>query len=603
MPVMAPTRPKLRTPEDAAKCMAVCAKCAYFHKPIKWHCAEWQGNVKRHAKLLNHRCPVGNWNHLPYDNAENAEVVLTITDHVAEKLGPRLAAACEAQGVRLAIYKGQPYWRTYSRAKHAITFGTRISKEKYATANTNTLFMENAIPGQWNAVWIDDEGWFSYSRLCKEREYERTATTSEIAELQFICKRYFGWRMFQGGAEAGPILYAVQKDRDMPALFCFPNVQPGMDRIESGLYLLQKYCPDRRVAVRPHPRCPGEWSRGKERYEKQFRADWTVDHSKNVYHTLTGCSALVTVNSTLAFEAALLGIRVATLGESVFTGSGAWLECGEDPSKLQELFTYERDEEKILNLMGACVRHRLYYNSTAEQILQNESFRRWISKIKGAKPLPPLLVDKMTSSKTDPIDVVLVKYFQGDYEREQYYHLKSQLAQVEGLNIVEWDNNEDNIGLAKARNKALVNCHSEVVVFMDFDLELYNLDWQLMRDKAMQPEVGIVAPVSLGASTIHGGEWEEKEYLSCNFFMFRRQFLEEIDCFDPDYFVFFADWDVIKKTMEAGKKIYQHNHSTLRHLAFSGRTKQLKDKNHPARVKDYAIYMQKWGKPLNRKMV
>jgi len=523
------------------------------------------------------------------------------TGTVNKRFGPKLQEACKFQGVNLLICNGRKdYLKSYREASHVITWGMRVPKEWYAKQGTNTLYIENAIPAQRGAVWLDDRGWFNYSAMCKERHFDADASPEEVAELQRIAKRHFGWNLFQGGNPNGPIMYAVQKSNDMPALYCFPNKIKGRDNIDSGLSLLSQFCPDRPVAVRPHPRCPGEWARGRNQYMKHFHKDWTLDRSKNVYQALLGCSALVTVNSTLAVEAAMLGIRVATLGESVYTGSNAWLECGRDPTKLAKLFEYEMDEKRTLRMLAACVRHRSEYDAAPDKILQNLSFRRWISKIPGCKPLPPLLNGDTDTEDTGDIDVVIVKYFRAKDEAAKYEKLKAVLEATPNLIVHEWDNTEDNIGLSKARNKVLLECEAPVVCFMDFDLELYNMDWQLMRERVMHPGVGIVTPVSIGSSSIHGGEWEEKEYLSCNCMMFRRQFLEEIDNFDEDYFVFFADWDVIKKTMNAGKKIYQHNHSTLRHLGWSRRRKK---ENQKMRDNDKAAYDSKWDADLNRKKI
>jgi len=112
-----------------------------------------------------------------------------------------------------------------------------------------------------------------------------------------------------------------------------------------------------------------------------WRDDWQMDDSSSFSERLPACSALVTINSTCASEAALLGIPTATLGTGAFTGSGVTLECALDPSKLATLFSFQPDLHRCRAYCSAILgRHFLPYGIVRDRNCLE--FEHWLAKSK-----------------------------------------------------------------------------------------------------------------------------------------------------------------------------------------------------------------------------
>jgi len=172
------------------------------------------------------------------------------------------------------------------------------------------------------------------------------------------------------------------------------------------------------------------------------------------------------------------------------------------------------------------------------------------------------------------------------------------------LNVEIWDNDEDNIGLTKARNKLLERTSSEFVCFMDFDLDVtqLNIDWQAMCEKMSQNKmIGLTVPYTLNESGKNDLlEWEEKYYLPCHFMIARRQvIMEELGGLDDRFFVAYQDWDLIKRLGDLGYITLQHNKSLISHYGYS---KYSLDKRSLWNA-DYRQYISKWGKPLEKRNI
>jgi hypothetical protein len=76
-----------------------------------------------------------------------------------------------------------------------------------------------------------------------------------------------------------------------------------------------------------------------------------------------------------------LGIPVATLGKSAYTGSGACLECADDPSRLRGLFDFKPDRDRVMGYLAACMRHQIPYLAGADEIFGNGEFQRWLHRV------------------------------------------------------------------------------------------------------------------------------------------------------------------------------------------------------------------------------
>tara|TARA_R100000700_G_C3101991_1_gene98631 strand:- start:8 stop:643 length:636 start_codon:yes stop_codon:yes gene_type:complete len=190
------------------------------------------------------------------------------------------------------------------------------------------------------------------------------------------------------------------------------------------------------------------------------------------------------------------------------------------------------------------------------------------------------------------LDVCLVPYYTNKSKEEQYLKDVKNYFIEAGANVYIHDNTLANIGLSKARNKLIKNCKSEVVCLIDFDIEIINIDIPAIMKKLQQKDVGIVSPVTERFSRKDKNlVWQEKEYLACNCMFIRRDTFDRIGLLDESFFVAYADWDLIKRVLNADLKIYQHNLSNLRHFGFS--------RNNPNKGpiwrRDFKQFVKKWG--------
>jgi len=308
--------------------------------------------------------------------------ITLFTSTVNRCLGASFTEACKRNGIELTLHTAREnYKQTFNANYNILSWGVKMPKWWYDRKGKNVCFLENGLFCQKEGIWIDAGGWFADSNLSRERHFRVKQSAKAWHRVRQIAKRFFGWEFWQGGKPDGPIMFAVQRNRDAPCQFHFPRQNKHLGALESSIKLLSEHCPDRPVAIRPHPRFVREWKANEPNLEKYFRPDWTIDYSPRVYATLRECSALVTVNSTLATEALFLGMPVATLGNSAFTGSNVTLECGADPARLAGLFDFEPQQEPIKRYLGACMRHQLQYNLDTDGILENREFQRWLERV------------------------------------------------------------------------------------------------------------------------------------------------------------------------------------------------------------------------------
>jgi GT2 family glycosyltransferase len=73
--------------------------------------------------------------------------------------------------------------------------------------------------------------------------------------------------------------------------------------------------------------------------------------------------------------------------------------------------------------------------------------------------------------------------------------------------------------------------------------------------------------------------------------LFNRSRFESLGRWDEDFFVAYADWDIIRRIMNSGLKIYQHNKSSINHFGLSRHDphKGMKWR------KDFQTFIKKWG--------
>lgn len=206
------------------------------------------------------------------------------------------------------------------------------------------------------------------------------------------------------------------------------------------------------------------------------------------------------------------------------------------------------------------------------------------------------------------VDVCLVKYINPDeLEREKSQFekvanfLQSHKHENVTLNVFIHDNDKENVGLAKARNLLLNKCKSQFVCFLDFDLFIQEIQWESIIKKFKEDNnVAIISPVSIRQSGCDKNLiWQEKKCLACNFMIFRKSFLDESGGFDENFFVAYADWDIIKRALDSGRKILQHNNSYVQHYGYS---RQNKEKGKIWK-KDWLVFQNKHKMSLDRREI
>ena len=225
------------------------------------------------------------------------------------------------------------YCEEFKKAENVITWQCRMPHTWTQEWGNNVLHIENSLLAQNTGCFVDAKGFFSKSNLCREKHWENDYSP----DLHGFAKRHFGWEAFSGGNPDGPVLVALQCRNDCNMNFEFPAAPKG-DRVTFTINTVLEHLPkDRPILLRPHPR------------ERHLFKDapvppgcqWSMDGT--LPELLPTCSALVTVNSTCASEACLLGIPVAVLGTGAFTGSNAVFECHNDLSKLSRFFEHKND--------------------------------------------------------------------------------------------------------------------------------------------------------------------------------------------------------------------------------------------------------------------
>ena len=295
-----------------------------------------------------------------------------------------LAAACREVGIEL---RGAPlsssYREEYLKAQNIITWGHKMPGPWYRRNFRNTLYLENGLFCQRGQSWIDSRGMFSSSKLSKHREYFDTASGDEVARIQQLAHDRFKLNIFeQYGSTCGPYMFALQRGADASARYDFPLRRRELGTTRTALEIISKHFPDLPIVWRGHPRFPDVLKNLMPHLKKCWRSNWSIDTNEDCYTTLKKCRGLITINSTLATETLFLGIPVATLGRSAFTGSNVTLECHKDPSRLSEITKFVPNQKRILNYLGAVMRHQILNTSTYKDILEHREFQIWAQRAK-----------------------------------------------------------------------------------------------------------------------------------------------------------------------------------------------------------------------------
>ena len=262
------------------------------------------------------------------------------------------------------------YKETFKNSSNVITWQCRMPHSWTSSHGNNVLHVENGLISQKAGIFIDSRGFFSQSSLCKSKNWERDYRV----DLETFALERFGWTAFSGGNPKGPYLVTLQCRNDCNINFEFPLCREK-DKVAFTIETVLHYLPrDRGILIRPHPRERSLF----EGQEAPSGAQWSMDGDFS--SLLPRCSALVTVNSTCASEACLLGMPVAVLGTGAFTGSGAVYECHNNLARLASFGNYRVNIENQWRYCSAILgRHFIPYKHKGD--VTCEEFDIWLNRL------------------------------------------------------------------------------------------------------------------------------------------------------------------------------------------------------------------------------
>lgn len=259
------------------------------------------------------------------------QVAALVTEIVLNsEVKPWVDAKCSERGAEVAWHNVtksvENYKEVFKNTPNVITWQCRMPHSWTSSWGNNVLHIENSLLAQRAGCFVDSRGFFSESSLCQEKHWLNTFAV----DCEDFAAKHLRSKAFAGGDVDGLVLLALQCRNDCNINFEFPAAPRG-DRVEWVLEEMLRLVPSTtKLLIRPHPR-------ERQLFEKHKHRDkfaWSMDGG--LTEILPKCSAVITVNSTTASEACLLGLPVAVLGTGAFTGSGAVFECHNNLARIRE---------------------------------------------------------------------------------------------------------------------------------------------------------------------------------------------------------------------------------------------------------------------------
>ena len=266
------------------------------------------------------------------------------------------------------------YAQHWNDADDLITWGVKWHSEHYKRNDKNVLFLENCFLKQGTAISSNISGYFACSSIVKNKEYLLEPSSTEKKRLRAHIKRYYQHKFGEHAYDPkGPVLIPLQMNNDATMKHYFPMCDTDQ-RVYRHLELCIDNIPDSiDVMVRSHPKETKYFPE-----DMDLPQNFRIDNSDNIKSVLPKCSGVIAVNSTVALEALIFGLPVATLGRSVFTGSDCVLDCSDEPGLMCDIKEFKPDMNKIEKLLCAIMRHQIPYGTTLEQLLRFPAIKDWL---------------------------------------------------------------------------------------------------------------------------------------------------------------------------------------------------------------------------------
>jgi hypothetical protein len=202
--------------------------------------------------------------------------------------------------------------------------GDRVTATLATAMGAKMVFAEQGWMPQKDTLYFDFAGcngscstqnrlWLAPAEAAKQAKFAE-ARRSFIAMTGFpnpIDPTQFEIRPFD---LSRPIFVPLQDERDLNILLDSP-----FKTMQAFLQFLHDKLPDATFVVRPHPKYPNP------RLETLTNVK-LANPKKSMFEQLAGCGGVIGINSTTLIESAMLGYSVVSVGRSLATGTGLFMD-------------------------------------------------------------------------------------------------------------------------------------------------------------------------------------------------------------------------------------------------------------------------------------
>ena len=202
--------------------------------------------------------------------------------------------------------------------------GDRVTATLASAMGAKMVFAEQGWMPQKDTIYFDMKG---TNASCSIRNSRFPAPTQPADQARFheARRNFVEMTRFSGPVDLNrleirpfdlskPIFVPLQDERDLNILLDSP-----FKSMQALLQFLTARLPAAKFLVRPHPKYPNP----------QFDTFGNVevaDPGKSMFDQLADCGGVIGINSTTLIESAMLGYSVVSLGGSLATGTGLFLD-------------------------------------------------------------------------------------------------------------------------------------------------------------------------------------------------------------------------------------------------------------------------------------
>lgn len=274
-------------------------------------------------------------------------------------------------------YSPNTQWRdTWMIANNVMTWGVKLTHHDYTKTDKNILFIENGLLNQHTGFYIDASGYFADSSIVTEKKYLNDFTQQEYDGLKNHILNSYG--VDYGNFKVDdtlPKLICLQTNGDATMRHYFPAAKKTTKRNLTFLNILSDTLDkSQQYILRFHPH-------EKTLPENFILPDnWIIDNSSTFIESAKKCSGIITVNSTCATEALVLGLPVYTLGYSTFKHAEVTIDCSVDYSLLNSYF--KPNKENIDRYLIAIYRQHMRYIDEKYDFSKNSELKTFLTNLR-----------------------------------------------------------------------------------------------------------------------------------------------------------------------------------------------------------------------------